>query len=341
MVGSVIVADDVIVGEGYHHQAGEPHAEVNALREAGERARGATAYVTLEPCRHTGRTGPCTRALLDAGISRVVVGALDPNPEMAGRSIALLREAGLEVEHGVLAQECHALNEVYEHWMLTGRPWVTVKLAASLDGRIATASGASRWITGPAARRRVHELRADVDAVMVGSGTALADDPRLDVRDALAPGGQPRRIVVDSGLRVPPGSRLFDATIAPPAMLATTAAGGDSRLVPWLERGAQVLSLPAVDGKVDLCALLDALGALRPDPVCSVLVEGGGGLTAALMRAGLVDRLHLFMAPILLGGDGLPAVGPLALQAPADARRWRIDSTARVGDDLELTLTPD
>lgn len=340
MVGAVVVAGGEIVGEGYHHRAGEAHAEVNALADAGEAARGATCYVTLEPCRHTGRTGPCTSALIDAGVARVVIGALDPNPEMAGSSVALLRDAGIDVEHGILAEQCHALNASYEHWMTTQRPLVVLKLATSLDGRIATASGASKWITGPEARRRVHALRAEVDAVMVGSGTARADDPRLNVRDAPAPGGQPARVVVDSGLTVPASARLFDDATGGPALIATTATADDPRLAAYEARGARVLSLPQQQGHVGLVALMTTLGGLSPDPVTSVLVEGGGGLGAALLEAGLVDRLHLFLAPMLLGGDGVAAIGPLGLPTPGDAGRWVVESLERVGEDVELVARP-
>ena len=339
MVGCVLVRDGEVVGEGHHPRAGEPHAEVFALRAGGERARGATAYVTLEPCNHHGRTPPCTEALLAAGVARVVVAAGDPNPLVAGRGLDRLRAAGVAVTTGVLAAEAHALNEAFERWITTRRPFVTLKLATSLDGRIAARTGASRWITGPAARARVHRMRADADAVLVGSGTALADDPRLTPRGVPGPWRPPLRVVVDSRLRVPPSALAYDPS-APGGALVATALPPDAPAARALEaRGVTVWSLPSADGRVDLPALLDRLGARSPDAVTSVLVEGGGVLAAALLEAGRVDKLVLHMAPLLIGGDGLPAIGPLGLAAPADGPRWRIARFERVApDDADLEL---
>ncbi len=232
MVGAVVVRDGQIVGEGWHVRAGEPHAEVNALTDAGDAARGADLYVTLEPCCFTGRTGPCTEAVIAAGVRRVVVAAEDPNPRVAGGGVARLREAGLEVVEGVLDDASHALNEIFDHWVLARRPWVELKLATSLDGRIAAASGASRWITGAPARRRVHERRAALDAVMVGRRTASVDDPTLTVRDAPAPSGDPIRVVVDSRLEVPLSARLY-TTASPdrPVVVGTAVDTTDPRAV--------------------------------------------------------------------------------------------------------------
>ncbi|MEZ4268839.1 MAG: bifunctional diaminohydroxyphosphoribosylaminopyrimidine deaminase/5-amino-6-(5-phosphoribosylamino)uracil reductase RibD, partial [Myxococcota bacterium] len=300
MVGAVIVRDGVVIATGFHARAGGPHAEVVALEVAGEFARGATMVVTLEPCCHTGRTGPCTEAVISAGVRRVVVGATDPNPRVSGGGIEALRRAGVEVVAGVLAAQCEAQNEAFRHWISSGRPFVTLKLAQSLDGRIATASGDSRWVSGAEARAEVHTMRAEHDAVMVGSGTALADNPQLTARDVAAPGGQPMRVLVDGGLRVPLESRLFDDAASVGVFVATALPEDHPAAQARAARGAQVLSLPSASGepdRVDLVGLLDALGAAQPRPVTSLMVEGGGGLAAALVKAGRVDRLRLYVAP--------------------------------------------
>ncbi|MGM0577481.1 MAG: bifunctional diaminohydroxyphosphoribosylaminopyrimidine deaminase/5-amino-6-(5-phosphoribosylamino)uracil reductase RibD [Myxococcota bacterium] len=341
MVGAVVVRDGVCVGEGFHVRAGGPHAEVHALREAGADARGADMYVTLEPCNHRGRTGPCTEAILRAGVARVILGAGDPNPQVCGSGVARLREGGVEVITGVLAEECHALNEIFEHWITTGRPLVVLKLAATLDGRIAARTGASRWITGPEARREVHRMRARLDAVMVGSGTALADDPRLTARgvDDEA-GGDPLRIVVDSGLAVPTTARLFEGAGAPGVLVATARPDDDPGAEVRRSLGAEVWSLPSPDGRVDVTALIDRLGARIPRPVTSVLVEGGSGLATALLRAGRVDRLITFLAPRLMGSDGVPAVGSLGVDTPDEAPGFVVDRVRRVGADVEIVARP-
>ncbi|MCB9730411.1 MAG: bifunctional diaminohydroxyphosphoribosylaminopyrimidine deaminase/5-amino-6-(5-phosphoribosylamino)uracil reductase RibD [Deltaproteobacteria bacterium] len=337
MVGAVIVRDGAILATGFHARAGGPHAEVVALEAAGEAARGATMFVTLEPCCHTGRTGPCTEALLAAGIARVVVGAMDPNPRVAGGGVARLRAAGVEVETGLLAEQCEAQNEAFRRWIVSGRPFVTLKLAQSLDGRIAARSGDSRWVSGEAARAEVHALRAESDAVMVGSGTALADDPRLTVRDAPAPGGQPLRVLVDGALRVPLGARLFEGTAEAGLVVATREPADGPEALARRAAGAEVLSLPgrgAAAGRVALDALMDALGSRAARPVTSLLVEGGGALAGALIAGDLVDALRLYVAPLLIGGDGVPSVGALGLDAVAAAPRFSIDAVRRVGDDV-------
>lgn len=344
MVGAVVVRDGREVGAGFHPRAGEPHAEVFALRAAGEAARGATVYVSLEPCDHHGRTPPCTGALIAAGVRRVVVGARDPNPLVAGRGLARLADAGIDVASGVLEARASRLNEAFNRWITTERPFVTLKLATSLDGRIAAGGGTSRWITGPAARARVHRLRADSDAVLVGAETALADDPQLNVRDVAGPFAPPLRVVLDSRLRVPATARAFDRALDPTgdggALVATAAPPDGAAARALLERGVAVWSLPDDAGRVDLPALFARLGARTPSPVTSVLVEGGGVLAASLVAAGLVDKLVLHVAPIVIGGDGRPAFGPLGLTAPADAPRWRFEPPAALGDDLELIAYP-
>ena len=336
MVGAVVVSDGQVVGEGHHVRAGEPHAEIHALKDAGEAARGATVYVTLEPCCFRGRTGPCTEALIEAGVSRVVVGAPDPNPRVAGGGVARLREAGLEVTTGVLEDPCWELNVAFNHWVTTGRPLVVLKLATSLDGRIAAATGASQWITGAHARREVHAMRAHLDAIMVGSGTAIADNPRLTARDVPTPGGQPVRVLVDGQLRVPPTAALYDTPGE--VIVATTVSSGEVA-ESLRASGAELLTLHEGGSHVDMVGLLEALGSREPNPITSVLVEGGSGLSTALIEADLVDRLHLFIAPTLMGGDGLAALGSLGVSHPDDAPRFEVLHVQTLGDDLEVALT--
>ena len=315
-VGCVLVKDDHVVGRGWTQPSGRPHAEFEALQRAGAQALGATAYVTLEPCAHYGHTPPCTMALLHAGIRRAVIAASDPDPRVDGRGIEQLRQAGVEVAVGLAQEEAERLNAGFFLRVRAGRPLVTLKLATSLDGRIATRTGASRWITGEEARQRAHHLRARHDAIMVGSGTALADDPELTCR---LPGLEPRRpvrIVLDGRLRLPPSSRLARTAREAPTWVITRAEA-DARRRAALERcGVEVLSPPAAAGDhIDLGA---ALAALAARGLTRVLVEGGSALAAALLRARLVDRLVWFHAPLLIGGDGLPALGALGVEALAD-----------------------
>jgi len=298
MVGAVVVADGAVVGEGFHARAGEPHAEVVALREAGERAVGGTIYVNLEPCSHHGRTPPCTESILRAGVSRVVVGMSDPDARVDGRGIARLREEGLEVLVGVCEQACMELNAAFVTATRLGRPLVVLKAAATLDGRIATAGGESRWITGPRAREHVHGLRDELDAILVGSGTALADDPQLTCR--LEGGRDPVPVVLDARLRVPGSARVFASAGARALVYSAVA--------PPVDHPATVVQVPAAPGGgVELSAVLSHL-ALRG--VHSLLVEGGGLVHRAFLDAGLVDRVLLYLAPkIFAGGPGWVA-GP-------------------------------
>lgn len=299
MVGAVVVRDGQVVGTGFHRRVGAPHAEVEALREAGERARGATLYLTLEPCVHHGRTPPCVDAVVAAGVRRVVACHADPNPQVAGRGFARLRAEGIEVATGRLAREAIRLNLLYLAATLLGRPAVTLKWAMSLDGRIATASGESQWITGPRARRWALELREEHDAVLVGVGTVLADDPRLDRRLGLAP-GRSLRVVLDRRLRTPPTARLL--TLEGPVLLYTASADSDRRRA--LEAaGAEVVRLPDV-GPVSVLADLQARG------VRSLLVEGGAAVLGSFVGAGVFERVAVAAAPLLIGGAGAP--GPVA-----------------------------
>jgi diaminohydroxyphosphoribosylaminopyrimidine deaminase/5-amino-6-(5-phosphoribosylamino)uracil reductase len=325
-VGCVILRDGVVVGRGWTRPGGRPHAETEALAEAGAAARGATAYVTLEPCCHWGRTPPCTDALIAAGIARVVVALRDPDPRMDGKGLAQLAAAGIAVEEGLLAAEAAALNAGFLLRMRAGRPLVTLKLATSLDGRIATASGESRWITGPRGRRAAHLLRARHDAILVGSGTVLADDPDLTCR---LPGVAPRptlRIVADGRLRTPPSARLVQTARAAPTLIATRPGHPEAALAPFRAAGVEILEVEPGIG-----ALLRALGARG---LTRVLAEGGGGIAAALLREGLADRLAWFHAPLILGGDGRPAAEALPLPNLAAAPKFRRVALRELGPDL-------
>lgn len=305
LVGCVIVRNREVVGEGHHTRAGEAHAEIEALTAAGDRAAGATVYVTLEPCDHTGRTGPCTAALLDAGVSRVVVAMADPHPEAAGGA-ERLRSRGVDVDMGVCAADAARQNEVFLHGLAQDRPFVVLKAAASIDGRVAAADGTSRWLTGEGARRHAHQLRAEVDCVLVGSGTVLADDPQLTVRLPDHDRPQPLRVVLDRRGRVPADARMLDDQ-APSAVLST--------------------------GVEETCKELWGRG------VRSVLVEGGPQVASSFLAAGLVDRLVVHVAPLLLGpaAPALAETGPATLAA---ADRWQLATTEQVGDDVVLTYYP-
>jgi diaminohydroxyphosphoribosylaminopyrimidine deaminase/5-amino-6-(5-phosphoribosylamino)uracil reductase len=341
-VGCVLVRDGVVVGEGWHERAGEPHAEIHALHAAGERARGATAYVTLEPCSHHGRTPPCAEALVDAGVIRVVGAMEDPDPRVSGRGFARLREAGITVESGLMQRQAEALNQGFIMRHRAGRPFVRSKLAMTMDGRVATARGESRWITSPEARSDVQRLRAQSDAVMTGIGTVLADDPSLNVRaeDLVASGmppdraaalPQPLRIIVDARLRAPASARIF----RPPGRVLVAMAVAAS---PDIQSGhIEAVRFAAGQGRVDLEALLGFLAERR---INEVLLEAGPTLNGAMLSAGLIDELVLYMAPKLLGDSGrglftLPgldrldqAIGLQILDVRAVGKDWRV--TARI-----------
>lgn len=334
MVGCVITdPEGATLAEGWHEGPGTEHAEAMALRLAGGAARGATLSCTLEPCNHFGRTPPCTEAIIGAGIARVVLGSVDPNPSVDGRGIARLREAGIDVITGVEDPACSRLIDAYAHHQTTGAPLVTLKLAASLDGRIAAADGSSTWITGREARERVHRLRAGADAVMVGAGTALTDDPRLTARDTDPQAHPPLRIAVDSSGRITPDRRLFDGSA--PTLIATTERAPAEVREAWSDAGAEVLVVDAwPDGRVDLAALMGILG--KRD-VQSVLLEGGATLAGAAVAAGIVDRLIAYFAPRLLGAEGAPAMlTGTGISTLADAIPLTITEVRRVGDDVEV-----
>jgi len=327
-VGCVIAREGAIVGEGWHERAGGPHAEVVALREAGERARGATAYVTLEPCCHHGRTPPCADALVAAGVRRVVAAMQDPNPLVAGAGFTRLRAAGIEVQSGVLEREAAELNVGFIARMTRGTPWVRLKVAATLDGRTALANGVSQWITGPEARRDGHRWRARACAVLTGLGTVLDDDPQLTVRD-VDTARQPLRVVVDSRLEIPPGARI----LAGGGTLVACAHDDASRSAELRARGSEVVVLPNAQGKVDLAALLRELGRRG---VNELHVESGFKLNGSLIREGVVDELLVYLAPKLVGDSALgmfnlPALTTLDAAVPLD-----IVDLAAIGPDVRL-----
>lgn len=329
-VGCVIVAKDRVVGRGWTQAGGRPHAEAMALAMAGDAARGATAYVTLEPCAHHGRTPPCAEALLAAGVARVVAAIEDPDPRVSGRGHAILRAGGVAVESGVGAAVAREDQAGFLMRVTQGRPLVTLKLAASLDGRIATASGESRWITGPAARARVHAMRLEHDAVLVGGGTARADDPELTVR-GMGELRQPVRLVAARKLDLPAEGRLSSSIAAGPLWLLHGAEAAPERVAAWTARGARPMEVPVRHGRIDPAAMLARLGT---EGLTRVFCEGGGSFAASLLQAGLVDRLVVFSAGLALGAEGRPALGALGIDALAAAPRFDLVEVATVGGDI-------
>lgn len=341
MVGAVVVRDGAIVGEGWHPRAGEPHAEVFALQAAGDRARGADLYVNLEPCCHHGKTPPCTDAIIRSGIRSVYAAMTDPNPQVCGKGIAALRDAGIATEVGLMESEARELNRGFVKRVTTGFPFVLWKAAMSLDGKIATRTGDSRWITGEAARRYVHRLRAEYDAVMVGIGTVLADDPELtarSVRTRAETVRQPLRIVVDSQARVPLHAKVLNS--AAPTIIVTRRDAPEANLDRLWNAGVRVLGVRDVDGRIDLRYLLSELGKMG---INYVLLEGGGELAASMLREGLVDRGLIFVAPKIVGGrDAKTPVEGEGIQAMAEALLAGRPKVRRFGDDiaLEFDLSP-
>ena len=332
MVGAVLVKKGQVIGKDYHRRAGTPHAEALVLREIGLKARGGTLYVNLEPCCHKEkRTPPCTAEILRAGIRRVVVGMEDPNPQVSGRGLTRLKDAGVSVISGVLEEEARRFNEAYVKHITTGRPFVILKIASSLDGKIATASGESRWITGESARKEVHRMRAAADAVMVGSGTVLSDDPLLTVRGLRKTVLQPLRIVVDGRLKSPLGARIFD-TAANSTLVVTTALASPEKVHVLKERGVEVVIQPGNSGKVDFQNLLALLGERG---INSILVEGGSELNAVLLREKIADKVVFFVAPKIIGGqDAVSAVGGVSPKILSDVVSLRDLRVRKMGEDL-------
>ena len=329
-VGAVVVTGGEVVGKGFHERAGEDHAEIAALRQAGPKAEKGTLYVTLEPCNHVGRTPPCTDAVIASKVARVVIGCRDPNPHVAGGGVEKLREAGIEVVIGVREADARALIAPWAKHVTRGIPYLSLKLALSLDGRIATRSGASKWVTGPEARARVHALRGAHDAVAIGIGTALTDDPRLTVRDA--PGSSPLRVVFDTKLRLPPHARLVETAPDVPTLVLCSVDAPASNEEALVTRGVEVLRAPSsAEGRIDPLAALRLLGARG---VVTVMVEGGAELAGSILAGRLCDELHAFIAPSLLGPRGRPgAVDWAGPDTPAEAPRIANPRWELVGSD--------
>lgn len=338
MVGAIIVNKGRIVGQGFHHKAGEPHAEILALHRAGPRARGGTMYVNLEPCCHANkRTPPCVPSIMTSGLQRVVIAMKDPNLQVSGRGIRQLRRAVFSVEVGCLREEAEQFNEVYCHWIQTSRPFVILKAAMSLDGKIATATGESQWITGEQAREHVHHVRSQVDAILVGISTVLKDDPKLTVR---LPGKtspqtslrQPVRVILDSTLRIPQSAQVFRWMMENPTVIATTKRANKKKIEQLTAQGATILVLPQDRGRVSFPACLRRLSYMG---LTSVLVEGGGEVNARALRSGLVNKVVLYVAPFLLGGQNSKnLIGGASPKRLIDAVRLRDVEVQRVGEDV-------
>lgn len=339
-VGCVIVRDGVVVGRGHHRQAGAPHAEIEAIADAGERARGADLYVTLEPHDHQGRTPPCTLAILGAGLKRVFAGTLDPNPLVSGRGLRRLTDGGVEVLSGIREEACRELIRPFAKLITEARPYVVLKAAVTLDGKLATATGDSKWISSEASRALVHRWRDEFDAVLVGGQTVVADDPQLAVRlgSPVVEGRPPRnplRVVLTGRLRVPLQARVFDPLVAP--TIVYTAYPHGVSAIALRARGVEVAEVPAEGERVDARAMLQDLGRRG---CSSLLVEGGAQVHAALLEAGVVDEVRLFVAPRLVGAEGLSWLGPLGIAKMEDA--WRLEAVRvrELGGDLLVTGRP-
>ncbi len=333
LVGAVIVKNGQVVGEGYHHRAGQPHAEIEALRAAGDSARGGTLYVTLEPCAHHGRTPPCTDAVIAAGLAEVYYAIGDPNPRVNGKGYAQIEAAGIKVHRGLCEEEAHELNRPFFKHVTTGRPFITAKFAMSLDGKIATRTGDSHWITNSASRQRGHQLRNVTDAILVGAGTVLADDPQLTTRLDSDDIHHPLRIIADSRGRVPLSARVFDPALPGQTVLATTAAAIPAHCAELSARGVEVWRLPSdSQGRVSLTALLDEIGRRG---MLTLLVEGGSELLGAFFAERLVDRVWAFIAPVIIGGQDAPGpVGGTGVEQLSQAIRLCCLETETLDGDM-------
>jgi diaminohydroxyphosphoribosylaminopyrimidine deaminase/5-amino-6-(5-phosphoribosylamino)uracil reductase len=332
MVGAVVVKDDQVVGDGFHEEVGGPHAEVNAINAAGKHAAGATLYVTLEPCNHTGRTPPCTRKILDAGINRVVAAMRDPNEEVVGGGLEFLNQHGLEVVSGVCEAQARKLNEAFIAYIKTGRPFVIAKCAATLDGRIATHTGDSKWVTGEAARRHVHHLRHAVDAIMVGINTVRQDNPSLTTRIGDRKGKDPTRIVLDTHLSIDPDARVLRQDSAAETILIAAKAVEPSKKAVFEKAGIRVIEADLKQNQIDLVALMAQLGAME---ISSLLIEGGSQVLGSAFRAGIVDKVQFFYAPKVLGGDdGIPICSGPGAELMRRCIVLKDITVQRFGDDV-------
>lgn len=335
VVGAVIVKDGHIVGEGYHQKAGTPHAEVHALRQAGVQAAGATIYVTLEPCSHYGRTPPCADALIAAGVKKVVIACLDPNPQVAGRGMKKLIAAGVETELGILQEEARLLNEAFFKYILTSRPFVAIKTAMTLDGKIASKTGDSRWITSPDARNYVHQLRNTYDAILVGIGTVLHDDPLLNTRLEADDTRDPVRVIIDSKLDLPLDSQIVRSSKEQRSMVFCSAGADVKKQASLEDYACEIIRLESDETFLPMESVLDYLGSIG---VCSLLVEGGGQINASLLEGHLVDKVYSFIAPKIIGGSDAPSpVGGQGLKLMQEA--WELHSidVKRFARDILIT----
>jgi len=329
LVGAVVVKGGKIVGKGYHKGVGLPHAEVNAIKDAGSKAKGGDLYINLEPCDHYGRTPPCTSAIIKAGIKRVFIGMRDPNPLVSGKGINRLRRAGIEVKTGLLKEGCRKLNEAYIKYITTKTPFVTLKMALTLDGRIATREGVSKWITGEKARRYVHRMRGEVDAVMVGVGTVLKDDPHLTTH--LVKGKNPHKVVVDETLKIPLNARVFNLSHGVRLFLATTQKASLKRIEGVRGKGAEVILLPEKEGGVDMDKLMLELGKRG---IMELICEGGMRVATSAIKDGIIDKVVLFYSPRFLGGNGIPIFGNIGVKGLEDSIPLRDVEVKRIGGDI-------
>ncbi|MGB9079803.1 MAG: bifunctional diaminohydroxyphosphoribosylaminopyrimidine deaminase/5-amino-6-(5-phosphoribosylamino)uracil reductase RibD [Desulfuromonadaceae bacterium] len=334
-VGCVIVKNGTIIGEGWHKRAGGHHAEIHALEMAGARARGADVYVTLEPCSHTGKTPPCSEALIRAGVKRVVAGMLDPNPLVSGGGLAALMLAGIETACGICEDDCRAINLPFIKHVTTGIPYVTYKCAMTLDGNIATITGESRWISCEKSRKYVHRMRSHMDAVMVGVDTIIADNPRLTVRHVR--GKNPLRVVVDTRLRTPESVNVLNDQLSSGTIIATTESD-QGRHLPYLKQGATILVCDEYDGRVSMKDLLQKLGAMG---VQSILLEGGSRLAGNMLQLGVIDELVFFVAPKIIGNNGFAPFTLEGITSMAQAIKLNFTDVCRIGSDLVVTARPE
>jgi diaminohydroxyphosphoribosylaminopyrimidine deaminase/5-amino-6-(5-phosphoribosylamino)uracil reductase len=342
MAGAVIVKGGKIVGEGYHKKAGTPHAEINALDAAGKGAKDGIIYINLEPCCHQGRTPPCTKSLIKSGLKKIVVGMIDPNPLVSGKGIKELKDAGIQVSAGLLEKECRKINEVYIKYITTGTPFVLLKVAMSLDGKIATHTKESKWITGKLSRDMVHQLRDEVDAVMVGIGTVLQDDPNLTAVLKKKRVNDPIRIIVDSGLRIPLDANVLKSPLNPPfskggkggirAIIAVAKRADDKKITALKEKGGDVLIIEGNEERVNLIKLMEELGKRE---ITSVMIEGGSELNSSAIEAGIVDKVIFFIAPRIIGGkEGISSVGGKGIVKLEDSLNIRDVNVDRIGSDI-------
>lgn len=335
MVGAIIVKDGEIVGKGYHQKAGTPHAEIHAIADAGEQAKGATIYVSLEPCSHYGRTGPCTEAITKAGLSKAVIAMADPNPRVSGSEV--LRDYGIQVEIGVLENKARKQNEVFVKYITTKQPFVILKTAMSLDGKIATVSGKSKWITSEDSRKIVHQVRDEVDAILVGIGTVFHDDPSLTTRLPNGEGHDPVRIILDSRARIPLDARVLHLDSSAKTIVVTTSQASQEKM-DQLKQYAEILVVPEQDGRIDLQALMLKLGEME---VTSILIEGGAEVNASALKSGIVDKAMVFIAPKFIGGREAPGpIGGSGIDELTESVSLTDISLKKIGEDILIMGIP-